>query len=188
MRPRPTQSKGDWTSIKKTQQPQEKKVELPPPVYSAFPHRENPLFNDVLPWVEKEAYFVLLTSDSKSSVRRLMHKNCQAITSQTLRVEAHTYAETHPVIIMDITAYPMLIDEYEWPYYIIKKDPGYVPCTCSYSRYLLEDEAINREHYKLEAPYFYLCNMNAPNTQPDNMRNVMLPVEVRFHNEQRMRG
>ena len=161
-----------------------RRANRPQPVYEAFPHRHSPLVDDLLPWVESGAYMVMY-GDTRGNHRVLWHRDCPGTTSAALKPEVYKFAENHPVIVMDLSACPLLLREHEWPYSIMRADPVYRNCTCSFSRYIVEDEAVKREYYKLEMPYFYLCNLNLEGDQ--GFYRASLPHEQLLKEEMMMR-
>jgi len=165
--------------LKKRQQQQPQRQQQPQPlrpeaVYHPFPHRHSPLKDDVLPWAQAGAYFVLC---GEGSTRRVLHRHCSREMTTKLKLDIPGFVDKHPVVVLDLAACPVLIqDDQEWIHSIIKVDPSYVHCTCSFMRYMLDEPEVPRLYYRLEMPYHYLCNMN----RADDGRYASLPHEEMY--------
>lgn len=159
---------------KKQQQQQPQPPSRPEPIYQSFPHRHSPLKDDVVPWAQAGAYFVLC---GEGSTKRCLHRHCTREMTTKLKLEIPAFVDAYPVVVLDLAACPVLVqDDQEWVHTIFKMDPSYVQCTCSFMRYMLDEPEVPRLHYRLEVPYYYLCNMN----RADDGRNASLPHEQAY--------
>jgi len=151
------QHQQEWSTVKKKQNtpPTQKEVVVvrPEPIYLPFASKHAHLTESVIPWAEAGAYFVFCDT---GSTKRFFHIACSGKTN--IRDEIPLFIEKHPVVVLDLSVYPMLMDDQEWVYAIVKVNPEYKACTCSFARYVLDEKAC--QYYRLEKPYFYLCNMN----------------------------
>lgn len=160
-----------WATVKSQQQqqrqrPKEKVVVVAerkraPPEYTDFPNRYSPLRDDVLPLASQGAYFLML-GDKRGTHKRALHRGCTGVISSTLKAQVQTFSEETPIIVMDLSECPVLMDDYEWPQTIMSVDSSYKYCTCSFARYIDEDDEVKCHFYSLRTPYYYLCNMNKP--------------------------
>lgn len=131
---------------------------IPTPVYKAFPHRYTPFKDDVLRWAQEGAYFILC---GEGSTKRMLHRGCTRELSAKMKAEMHKFIEQeYPIIMLDLSPCPVLLEEHEWIHAITGVDPSYVNCTCSFMRYMVEEVEVPRQCFRLEMPCYYLCNMN----------------------------
>lgn len=136
-------------------------VPLPLVVSQPFPHPEAPLFRDLLPWAAKGAYFIMHDKNGKNGAAyRYFHKNCGGIYAHESKDEMNSASEREPVIVMDLSHYPILMQEEEWGATLRRYYPEYHACVCPYNKYMLRGEGVVREHYVLNRPYFYLTGLN----------------------------
>lgn len=162
--------------MKKQQQPQQP-LHLREAAYKAFPHRHSPLKDDVVSWAQAGVYFILC---GEGSTRRVLHRHCTHEMTTKLKLDIPAFVEKYPVVVIDLAACPVLIhDDYEWIHAITKVDPSYTHCTCSFMRYMTEEADVPRQYYRLEMPYYYLCNMN----RDDEGYNATLPHEEMYRLE-----
>jgi len=130
-------------------------------LFEPFPHPRSPFTQDLPQWIEAGAYFVMY-GDTRGMSQRLLHSGCEGTKSSALKPQAHQFSLNHPVIVLDLSACPVLMEEDEWPHTIISTDSTYRDCTCSFGRYLMDekDTEVKREYYRMTTPYFYLCDFN----------------------------
>ena len=150
---------------------EQKTLSRPEPIYQSFPHRHSPLFHDMVPWAQQGAYFVIhLRATRNIQDYRFLHSHCKGIKSQALQDEVREFSHSQPIIVIDLARYPMLASDSEWVYWIKSVNESYVDCTCSYIHYTLRDPEVQCEFYRIEEPYFYLCNFSISKEYGQNAR------------------
>lgn len=126
------------------------------PIYKPFPNPDRALFGDFLSWAKKGAYFILQNGETN----RYFHKNCGGVYGSPSKPDMISKSQREPVIVIDLSRYPILIQEGEWDAYLTYYCPEYKNCMCPHFRYVLNGEGVNREYYVLTSPYFYLTGLN----------------------------
>ena len=125
-------------------------------VYKPFPDPHRALFGVFLAWAEKGAYFIM--HDNRTS--RYFHRHCEGRYGSPSKPDMVRASQKEPVMVIDLSRYPTLMEEGEWDAYLCHYHPEYKSCQCPSFRYVLTGENINREHYVLTPPYMYLTGLN----------------------------
>lgn len=138
------------------------KQEIDQSLFKPFPHPYEALFTDFLGWAERGVYFILHNREGKDGRDyRHFHRDCLGThSSKTSKLEMINESQEYPVLILDLSNYPILAEEGEWDAHLQRVYPNYVMCTCPYAKYVLHGKDINRLYYRLDRPYFYLTGLN----------------------------
>ncbi len=133
-------------------------------LFNAFPNKDAPLKKDITPLLEQQAYIILYNREEKVTQNRviLLHSSCPgAVDDRQTESDVKAFLETHTILVVDLSQYPVLMNESEWSHTIKRITPSYKNCNCRLSRLLPSSQAqIQRTYYRLESPYYYLCGLN----------------------------
>lgn len=147
---------------------EKEEVVVVPIDYKPFPHPHTPLYGDFLRWAEKGAYFILHDKHGKNGYDyRYFHKNCGGTYGSASKPDMISASQQEPVIIMDLSHYPVLMQEDEWGTVLRLNYPEYLNCVCPSHKYVLRGDGIVREYYQLAKPYFYLTGLNVVGADVD---------------------
>lgn len=119
----------------------------------------SPLFDEVLPFFDKQAYVILRDA---SQTQRQLHLGCPGKADGVYfsRQAKRKFVAEYPIVAIDVSRYPSVANDGEWEYYIKNRYPSVADCTCGLRLFIKDSRTFKRRNLVLSANYFYLTGLN----------------------------